>query len=528
MLDIVIVGGGLCGLALADRLQAEGRAYALFEARDRLGGRILTLPMPETGLPVDVGPTWIWPEMQPAMAEMVAALGLETFPQHATGSALVLSDPDKKPREIPGAIHDGAHRVKGGMGRLIDALAARLPADRLHTGHVLTMVSDRGDHVVLTFRRNGIEMNVQARAAILALPPRLVEERIGFQPDLDETVRRAMRATTTWMAYQAKALMGYPRPFWREQGWAGDAFVTHEQAVFGQIYDACDPSGTPAALGAFLALDPESRRSFRQGLPMLMDSQIAQVFAGAPEHGDQIFQDWAAEPFTCSTRDLTPPDGHPDYGDPALRRPVWGGKLHFGASETASYGGGYLEGALEAARRIGRDLAGALCDSVPPPYPPAGAGRDGRDVNADSLSRLAAWVVIQADPAFDLYRRRINHRLATQQRDQLTQRAVLDTMEQVFSDALAQIQSLPFDLAGQPVENGRSALTPRVQSAFDGFLQTLLDRVVAFNRTSCALSNFPDEHDPSHAYMQAILRDLAAAWAEFSRSANGILLSKSP
>ena len=57
-------------------------------------------------------------------------------------------------------------------------------------------------------------------------------------------------------------------------------------------------------------------------------------------------------------------------------------------------------------------------------------------------------------------------------------------------------------------------------------MQSLLDDVVAFNRTSCALSNFPDEHQLSKEYMQTILRDIAAAWQEFSLSANRLLLAK--
>jgi monoamine oxidase len=51
--------------------------------------------------------------------------------------------------------------------------------------------------------------------------------------------------------------------------------------------------------------------------------------------------------------------------------------------------------------------------------------------------------------------------------------------------------------------------------------------VIAFNRTSCALSNFPHEHQLSKEYIQTILRDVAAAWQEFSLSANRLLLAKS-
>jgi monoamine oxidase len=39
-----------------------------------------------------------------------------------------------------------------------------------------------------------------------------------------------------------------------------------------------------------------------------------------------------------------------------LRIPYWNGRLHFGGSETAAFGGGYMEGALEAAGRLRREL----------------------------------------------------------------------------------------------------------------------------------------------------------------------------
>jgi monoamine oxidase len=74
------------------------------------------------------------------------------------------------------------------------------------------------------------------------------------------------------------------------------------------------------------------------------------------------------------------------------------------------------------------------------------------------------------------------------------------------------------------VQEGRSALTPEVQAPFREFLRALIDDVRAFNAASCALSNFPYEQHLSNDDMQAVLRDLAAAWQEFSRHANRRLL----
>ena len=103
---------------------------------------------------------------------------------------LHLSDADKKPERIDGELHDGARRLEGGMAQLIDALAADLPPDRWHFDHVLTDISDRDDHVVLTFAAGDDIVEVEARHVVLALPPRLLEQQVRFEPALDEATQR--------------------------------------------------------------------------------------------------------------------------------------------------------------------------------------------------------------------------------------------------------------------------------------------------------------------------------------------------
>jgi protoporphyrinogen/coproporphyrinogen III oxidase len=51
--DAIVVGGGIAGLAAADRLAAAGLAVTLFEASDRLGGNIRTADF--AGRPLDLG-----------------------------------------------------------------------------------------------------------------------------------------------------------------------------------------------------------------------------------------------------------------------------------------------------------------------------------------------------------------------------------------------------------------------------------------------------------------------------------------
>ncbi|MHB1144445.1 MAG: flavin monoamine oxidase family protein [Thiobacillus sp.] len=517
MLDTLIIGGGLCGLALARSLHAQGRSFVLYEARDRLGGRILSVPSETAGMALDLGPTWFWPDTQPRIVKLLTELGLRSFAQHDDGSLLRLTAHDQKPERMEmDSLHGGARRVEGGMAALVEALADGLPADAIRLQQELIAVRDRGTHVELLFRRGEITTIVHARHAVLAVPPRLLEERVHFAPALDDPLRDAMRATPTWMADQAKAVVGFAAPFWRAAGESGNAFVSHEQVVLGEIFDACDAGGRRAALGGFFALPPQFRASVHPvAMPMLISSQLVQVFGSEAEHGEQHVQDWAAEPFTCSTLDLTPPDSHPEYGNPHLRRPLWNGKLFLGGSETAGTGGGYLEGALEAAARILRELAATAPASEQPLHG-----------NAACLARFNETVAALRSGATQRYRQHLHRYLSAQASAQLTQRALLDTVEQVYSEALDQLGGLAFDAAGVAVQRGRCELTPAVLAPFEDFNAALLDEVVQLNRTSCALSNFPDEHDPGKDYRDAITRDLAAAWREFAINANAVLLNR--
>lgn len=512
MLDTVIIGGGLCGLSLADSLHRSGHEFALFEARERLGGRIYTRIDAATGTAVDLGPTWFWPAVQPRMLKLVESLNIAHFPQHDEGTVLSLTDPNREAEKHEVKVHGGAHRVEGGMGSLVTALSQRLPQEHIHLGHVLVSAEDRGEYIVLQFRHQEQMVQIEARHVVLALPPRLLAERVSFAPALDATLLQTMRNTHTWMADQAKAVMTYPNNFWRSEGHSGNAFVSHPQAVLSEVFDASDD--THAALAGFAAMPAEMRKSYRQGMPMLLESQFAQLFGIQAQYGELYYQDWSTEPYTCATLDMTPPTGQPVYGDRLLREAQWSGKLLFGGAETAAQAGGYLEGALESADRLERALAAStLLASL--------------DANNNaSLRRFSSWVSTQRSHVLERYRSHLNRHLSSQNREQPTQRALLETVQQIYGEALQQLGSLPLDTRGIAVEQGRSGLTPVVLAQFNGINQDLVETALEFNRGSCAISNFPDEREPDKDYQDAIRRDLRASWREFALSVNDTLLAR--
>lgn len=555
MLDVAIIGGGLCGLALAHSLQARGCDWRLFEARERLGGRVLTAQAGD-GTPIDLGATWFWPGSQPAITRLVADLGLQSFEQLDDGRVLHLSDPNRAAQTValtdglipsddpsapatPGAVHGGARRVAGGTGAVIDALVRQLPSARLREGHRLDRLVDHGDFVELRLRFGDVPYSVNARRVVLALPPRVADASVRFEPDLAAEVRAALQATPTWMATAAKAGFSYTRAFWRDAGHTGNAWVSHAQAMLAEVFDASQPGegrSAGAGLAGFSALGAAQRQSFHRGRDLLLESQMVMLFgpeaADPALHPASCWQDWALEAETCSPIDLAADavqgGSHPNHGDPLLADAHWDGRLYFGGSETARQGGGYLEGALGAAGRLRRQL---LVGSPGTLYPREAANEafdtGARDAgNEQQLERFAAWVSAEHGHALERYRERVHHALSQQDDDRLTQRAVLASMASIYDAALQQLEQLPLSTAHLAVEQGRCALTPRVLEPFTGLADQLLADAMIFNNTSCALSNFPGEHRPNGDYVRSIRRDLASAWQSFSVAANERLLAK--
>jgi monoamine oxidase len=82
--DVVIIGGGVAGLAAAGRLCQAGRRIILCEARDRLGGRIHTVLDPVLGHPVELGAEFV--QGSPSeFLQLIARAGLglhEVFEEH--------------------------------------------------------------------------------------------------------------------------------------------------------------------------------------------------------------------------------------------------------------------------------------------------------------------------------------------------------------------------------------------------------------------------------------------------------------
>ncbi len=81
--DVAVVGAGLVGLSAASQLAAANKSVVVIEARDRVGGRVLNIELPN-GIVTEAGAQFIGPT-QDRVISLADELGLETFPTYNAG-----------------------------------------------------------------------------------------------------------------------------------------------------------------------------------------------------------------------------------------------------------------------------------------------------------------------------------------------------------------------------------------------------------------------------------------------------------
>jgi monoamine oxidase len=353
----VILGGGLSGLYAAVLLERQGVDFVLLEARDRLGGRILSEVVPAGLLSADpgavmaydLGPSWFWPAFQPRVRQLVEDLEIGVFPQPTLGQSTFEGE-DGQISRFPGdTAEPRSFRMQGGVVQLIECLAKDVPENKVHLSMAVQRVQAvPGGAVVEARDAQGTVQIFEANQVIIAAPPRLMARSIDFDPALPDPVRRTLLDVPTWMAGHAKVLALYEEPVWRKSGFSGQAFS--HLGPLAEIHDASPAEGGPFALFGFVGLSAMARKA--AGRTLLEESvfQLERFFGpGMLSPLRVLTKDWSGDPWTATVDDFTPLLEHPTYGLPESVRALWEGRLQFSSTEVSVRNGGYLEGALEGA-----------------------------------------------------------------------------------------------------------------------------------------------------------------------------------
>jgi monoamine oxidase len=335
---VVVVGAGASGLAAAVVLYSAGCAVTCLEARDRVGGRLLSVTADDGAL--DVGATWFWAG-ETRVESLVSRFQIPVFAQHLSGRAVfqdaagVLRLPDN-PFDAP------ALRYADGADIVARRLAAGLPPDALRLDSPVTAIRDLVGELEVEIGDG--ETRLRAEHVVLAVPPALAVQRIALPDALSADLVRVATATPVWMGAVVKVVAVYQDAFWREQGLSGAAMS--RVGPLQEIHDMTGPDGRPAALFGFAAA-PVVPSGFREAVL----AQLGALFGPAAGRPTQlIVQDWSREEWTSPTGVHLLRD-YELFGHGLYQKPAVDGRLHWASTETAVESAGHVEGALAAGQR---------------------------------------------------------------------------------------------------------------------------------------------------------------------------------
>jgi len=347
--NVLIIGAGLSGLVTAFELAKKGVKAVILEARPEPGGRIRTL-RPAPNASIEMGATWLGNQHR-NLIQLLRELHINITEQHMGRKAFYEPMSVSPPQlvDLP-PNPDPSYRISGGTDQVINALVNRLSPEQLHVNQVVTAISQSHDGIQVEMTSATFEPDV----VISTLPPKLLVDSIAFSPALPDEFLSIASQTHTWMGESIKVAVRFDEPFWRQPDSSGTIFSNVGPVT--EMYDHSSDAGY-ALMGfmnsAYHAVSQEERKE-------LVLQQLRRIY-GPKVDEYRAYHDvaWSKEPFTYRTY-RQPAIPHQHNGHPIFRQPLFGGKFILSGSETARMHPGYMDGAVDSARRAADGALAAL------------------------------------------------------------------------------------------------------------------------------------------------------------------------
>ena len=397
MVDAIVIGAGVAGLAAARELRRGGCESLVLEARDRIGGRIHTLRPRGWPVPVEAGAEFVHGR-SPALLPLARGLREVQGRHYRTGLeradgiwAGVMEKMEKLPWGRETSVQRAMETLRWKLrttpaerelaASFIEGFnAARLELASVKAIKQQTDASEQvsGDHIArmprgydsvprklarglrlrldaqvreVRWKRGRVqivcpEQTVEAERAVITLPLGVLQKRsVRFVPGLPRWKERAIDALAMGPVVKVALLF-------EERHWPADLAFLHAQGQPVPTFWRPLPSRAPSLMGWAASRDAERLRGKNAVAEAVRSLRVA--LGKRVEPRDAVVCEWQSDPFALGAYSWVPVGAMP--AQRALGRAVDDTLFFAGEATNADGFCGTVHGAIETGLRAAREL----------------------------------------------------------------------------------------------------------------------------------------------------------------------------
>lgn len=343
---VIIIGAGISGLVAGYDLTIAGYDVTILEARDRIGGRVLTIRSPfSNNHYVEGGAARIKPSHDLTIA-YANHFNLTLDPFYATsgdyvdfsnGNRTIIDNTTYLNTSYGSTMRKNYLKIRGGSDQLTNAFAnSNELSNKIYLNHAVTSITQNSDNVIVDTGVNQFQAD-----RVLCTVPLTVLNKINFTPNLSSEKQSAMNGGFRY-APATRIYIQFKNRFWENEslnGW-GNSDVPEE------IWQpSWDMSGNTGVLMSYLrwsaAEDMDTLNDDERNNAIL--NRWENIFDGSINNFDTgVSKSWALDEWSKGAW-ASPTTSQNETLDESISQIE--GRVHF-AGEHASNDRGWMQGAL--------------------------------------------------------------------------------------------------------------------------------------------------------------------------------------
>ena len=353
---VIIIGAGISGLVAGYDLTVAGYDVTILEARDRIGGRVLTIRSPFSNEHyVEGGAARIKPSHDLTIA-YANHFNLTLDPFYATngayvdfsnGSRTIIDNTTYLNTSYGSTLRKNYLKIRGGSDQLTNAFANSSElSNKIYLNSAVTSIAQNSDNVIVNTGGNQFQAD-----KVLCTVPLTVLNKINFTPALSSNKQTAMNGGFRY-APATRIYIQFKNRFWENESLNGWGNTDLPEEIWQPSWDM---SGNTGVLMSYL------RWSAAENMDTLNDNERnnavlnrwENIFAGSINNFDSgISKSWALDEWSKGAWASPTTTQNENLNDSIAQSE---GRIHF-AGEHASNDRGWMQGALFSGLRAASEI----------------------------------------------------------------------------------------------------------------------------------------------------------------------------